>query len=200
MNRTIARLMTLTLMLGMAAGCSQSSTDQAAHDDHEEHDHFVPVHWPSDITDIATKIDVRKVALSADGVSSEKRRKVLKKELVDIVGWAPEIAADSYLKESEWVPIYEESLRLSQRLNRMGLVLDDETAGELQRFSELIRKSAALEANNRPNRLSEEQESSDGAETTVDDGPSADDAPAGEESGSVEGDDATGKGDEDTRS
>lgn len=194
MNRTFARLMTLTLMLGMTAGCSQRSTDQAGHDDHEEHDHFVPVHWPSDITDIATKIDVRKVALIADGVSSEKRRKVLKKELIDIVGWAPEIAADSYLKEPEWVPVYEESLRLSQRLNRMGLVLDDEMAGELQRFSELIRKSAALEANNRPQRVSEEQESSDGAETTDDD------APTGQESGSVEGDDATGKGNEDTRS
>jgi hypothetical protein len=176
MNRTFARLMTLTLtlMLGMAAGCSQSSTDQAGHDDHEDRDHFVPVHWPSDITDIATKIDVRKVALNADGVSSEKRRKVLKKELIDIVGWAPEIAADSYLKESEWVPVYEESLRLSQRLNSMGLVLNDEMAGELQRFSELIRKSAALEANNRPNKLSDEA--------------------------TGKGDEATGKGDGDTRS
>lgn len=193
MNRTIARLMTLMLMLGLAAGCSQSSTDQAGHDDHEEHDHFVPVHWPSDITDIATKIDVRKVALSADGVSSEKRRQTLRKELIDIVGWAPEIAADSYLKESEWVPIYEESLRLSQRLNRMGLVLEDETAGELQRFSELIRKSAALEANNRPNRLREEQLSSESADSA------AEDAPTGEETSRGEGDDATGKGGEDTK-
>ena len=168
MNRTNAWL--LMLMLGLVAGCNQTSEDEAGHDHDHAHDHFVPVHWPSDIADIATKIEIRKIALGADGVSSEKRRRVLKKELIDVVGWAPEIAADSYLKESEWVPIYNESLKLSQRLNRIGLVLDEGAVAEVERFSKLIRESAIIEAANRPAKIGEANEVSEDAEAASDEG------------------------------
>ncbi len=91
------RVILATLLLGFTTGCF--SSDSAKTSLFEE-DHVNPLHWPSGLSDIATKIRAR--------ISTEVQPTNPKtaKEIEDLVSWVGEIAADTDLSESDWVPLY----------------------------------------------------------------------------------------------
>ncbi|MEM8668390.1 MAG: hypothetical protein AAGG48_12810 [Planctomycetota bacterium] len=96
----------LVLALGCVltiVGCSSESDKASLFD----HDHTLPSHWPLNLSDTAAKIRQRLDQLDGDsGLAAP--------ELVDLVSWTPEFAADTSMPEAEWQSIYEmsESLRL----------------------------------------------------------------------------------------
>ncbi len=63
-------------------------------------------------------------------------------EIFEIVSWVPEIAADTDLSESDWVPIYDASEALIARLGDPGEELTTENRGEVEVFCQLIETTA----------------------------------------------------------
>lgn len=92
----------------MMIGCSKVDRSSSGHaddanDDHQHH--FVPPHKPSDFADLVAdlafrfgntasgpELNVSKNVASADSLS----------ELADIIGWIPELAADSELRRPQF--------------------------------------------------------------------------------------------------
>ncbi|MCR9291696.1 MAG: hypothetical protein NXI32_03185 [bacterium] len=90
-------------------GCGQEQ--ESLHDA----DHYVPPHWPANLMDAAHKMDQRYQGLLDGELDSEDLERN-RSELRDLIAWAPEIAADTDLTESQWLPIYELSEKLRKRL------------------------------------------------------------------------------------
>ncbi len=84
-----------------AAGCGESK--ESLH----EMDHVTPAHWPSDLTDAAHKLQERLARLKTS--SAEADAAMALKELKDLVGWVPEVAADTDLPEKDWDKLYTSS-------------------------------------------------------------------------------------------
>ena len=113
--RILASFATLLLL-----GCSADATPKTSH---FEHDHIVAPHWPNDLADAATKIRER-LAWLQDGPTpalhdhehhhdhghddhhDHGHELNPTAEIVEIVSWIPEIAADTNLCEADWLPIY----------------------------------------------------------------------------------------------
>lgn len=130
---TIASQIRMTVPLAcsiMLAGCATEKESLY------EHDHHEPEHWPHSISEAADFIESR-VANFASGNVEEKQLSLLHDELADLVGWAPEIAADTDLSEADWLPIYELSEAMRRQLNAG----DDpvEIESEFGRLIELLR-------------------------------------------------------------
>jgi len=117
-------------------------------DGRETAEHFVPAHWPADLLDASTKLAQRASELSSpsneatartptDGLVTD-RTPMVERELRDIVGWVPEIAADTPLTEAQWMVVYEASESLSKRLRKIRRPLDDETLGAIDDYRRLL--------------------------------------------------------------
>ncbi len=143
-KRGLTPFLTVLLVCGLvlSGGCSGTAGDAPVAE------HFVPEHWPADLVDAADKLRDRAAALSETGlddVAIEKRSPtIVLSELRDIVGWVPEIAADTDLTEEQWIPIHVASESLSRRLRQGGAKLDPATLAELDRYCELLRERANL--------------------------------------------------------
>lgn len=99
----------VTLCLSMAmilavVGCGEEQ--ESLH----EHDHFVPAHWPTDLQRASQLILERVPRATADATA--------RKELLDLMSWVPEIAADTPLGEPEWNPIFAQCEQYRKRLLR----------------------------------------------------------------------------------
>jgi hypothetical protein len=129
--KRIESCLTLTcyLMLGIAiAGCQNSKQSL-----YEEIDHETPAHWPSDMADAASKIHSRLELLASQPDDS-----VARSELVDLVSWCAEVAADTDVSEQQWMPIYEYCEAIRKRV-QAGVAIDS-------LFSELQQLCTTLEA------------------------------------------------------
>ena len=137
--------LSLTLVLVscvLILGCSRE-TPESLH----ETDHFVAAHWPTSLADAASKMETRVVSLQTG------RDEKTYAELCDIVGWIPEIAADSELSEADWIPINEASLAISNRLRNEAKQAITNLAADLQAFQDLIvRESDKLARTDRERR------------------------------------------------
>lgn len=131
------RFLYITLLAVTVAGCGNHSVD----DDHEKVEHFVPIHWPSDLLDASSKIEQRTSQLSGKSTTDAL---TIENQLRDIVGWVPEIAADTDLTEEQWNPVYFASEKLSKRLAKMPRPLDDATLGEIDEYRKLLAETAKL--------------------------------------------------------
>lgn len=99
------------LLLLPVAGCETGEgSDKRSHHDV---DHTTPDHWPDGLADLAVKITRRVETLRVRSEGDETAGR----ELSDLVSWSPEVAADSDLTESEWIPIHQESEALARQLN-----------------------------------------------------------------------------------
>ena len=74
-----------------------------------EHDHEVPPHWPINMFYAAELIKERVDRLGQDQTVASSESQSMKEELLDLVEWSPEIAADTDLSEEDWIPIYTAS-------------------------------------------------------------------------------------------
>ncbi len=109
------------------SGCSSDPEKTSLFD----HSHETPDHWPRSLGDTSAKIRQRLDKLDAEDSTTAD-------ELVDLVSWTPEFAADTSMSEQQWEEIYEasESLRLQLEGNKG--VWDNENRQKAQRLCVLI--------------------------------------------------------------
>lgn len=138
---TFARqLVSLVIISVVLTGCFGGPET----DHHEPVEHFVPDHWPADLLDAAAKIAERASVLAGqstesrtDGSGSD-RRPMIEQELRDVVGWVPEIAADTPLTEAQWMVVHEASEATSDRLKTIRRPMDEETLRALDEYRRLL--------------------------------------------------------------
>ena len=92
---------TLLVTASVLSGCTEGR--ESLH----ELDHVTPAHWPSSLGDAAEKLSVRTRTLAQPATSEPQEE--IQRELVEIVGWIPEIAGDTDMVESDWVKIHQAS-------------------------------------------------------------------------------------------
>ena len=109
------------------SGCSSDPEQTTLFD----HSHETPDHWPHSLGDMSVQIRERLEKLDADDESAAA-------ELVDLVSWTPEFAADTSMAEQEWDPIYEASESLRLRLEDSEGVWDSENRQKAQSLCVLI--------------------------------------------------------------
>lgn len=85
------------------SGCG--SSEEHAEDEHLEH--FVPAHKPADFAALVEQLEKRIAQQSPSSVASEgapaaDQSATARQELIDIIGWIPELAADSELRKQEF--------------------------------------------------------------------------------------------------
>lgn len=97
---TVMMLSAMTV-LGVCTGCVAEK--ESLHD----HEHEEPPHWPSSLGEAAEFIETRVNLLSDDSGGDAEELQRANEELIDLVAWAPEIAADTDLSEEKWLPIYD---------------------------------------------------------------------------------------------
>ncbi len=123
----------IVILLLILVGCGEEQ--QSLH----ELDHIVPPHWPSSLQHASELIEARTQVAEQDAAA--------RKELVDILSWVPEIAADTELGEQAWLSIFERCERLK------GDVLESysETVQvEMSELAKLLESTHRTLANLRP--------------------------------------------------
>lgn len=86
------------------SGCG-SSAESHADEHHDEHlEHFVPSHKPKTFTDLVDQLALRAPKLNEAGQPNnrDKARATALQEFSDIIGWIPELAADSELMRADF--------------------------------------------------------------------------------------------------
>lgn len=99
------------LMLHVVTGCLGSV------DDHAEEPHVRPAHHPGSFRAAVAEIDRRTAEDRPDG-SADTAAGGTVRELADIVGWLPELAAGTGLGRQEWDRVHAVSRRLGGLLER----------------------------------------------------------------------------------
>jgi hypothetical protein len=88
------------LLLITSTGCNSAASGEPAAELHEEH--YVPPHKPANFSEAVQAIDRRSDYLSDHAGHSHGDEAEKLAELADIIGWIPELAADSDLSEPDW--------------------------------------------------------------------------------------------------
>ena len=130
------RTLALILLAALLAGCGEGENQKTSH---FEHDHEMPDHWPSDLADSALKIRDRLLMYQR----FPDLRPEMTSQIIDIVSWVPEIAADTDLTEEDWIPIDQQVQSLSQRLAQQEN-MDNDNQQLANQLCDLIEQSAAL--------------------------------------------------------
>ena len=81
-----------------------------SHEDHHEDEHlehFLPAHKPADFAALVEQLEKRIAQQSPSSVSGEEaptadQSATARQELIDIIGWIPELAADSELRKQDF--------------------------------------------------------------------------------------------------
>jgi len=133
----MCKFLFITLLAITAVGCGS----QPADGEYEKVEHFVPAHWPSDLLDASLKITERALQLSGQSTTDTP---TIENQLRDIVGWVPEIAADTDLTEAQWNPVYAASETLSKRLAKMPRPLDDAMLVAIDQYCQMLTATAEL--------------------------------------------------------
>ena len=116
-------------------GCGESK--KSLH----EIDHTTPAHWPADLQDAAEKIRERLQAVQGEGSGSDSSLAL--KELSDLVGWIPEVAADTDLVEAQWNKLYEAS-EVARKQLTSAKQISPELASQIETLCTLLVESAKL--------------------------------------------------------
>jgi len=95
--RIITTLCLCGLFFSLQAGCTQTA-ESATEDQHLEH--HIPEHKPKSYTATVRELDTRMRWLLNHSQSEGSQKK--QQELVEIIDWIPELAADSELKHRDW--------------------------------------------------------------------------------------------------
>lgn len=111
----LMKLLTPLLLIVGSLGCERSEM-QSRHSLHE-HDHLIPPHWPEGLGDAVIQMRSRMALLQSRNTALAEREIALS-ELRDLVDWLPEIAAETDLSETEWLPVYHASEHLSAGLGQ----------------------------------------------------------------------------------
>ena len=97
--RTLAPLVISAFLLPYLIGCGSSET---ANGEDQHLEHFVPAHKPANFSEAVEEIPHRCEHLTSHAGRGHNDESAKFQELLNIVNWLPELAADSDLNESEW--------------------------------------------------------------------------------------------------
>ena len=93
-----------TLLAFLAVGLAGCGSSEDAHED-EHLEHFVPAHKPNNFSELVEQLALRAPQLTGPsqptGGTGESQPAAVR-EFSDIIGWIPELAADSELKRAEF--------------------------------------------------------------------------------------------------
>lgn len=117
------------LLIAMSVGCG---TAEAPKTSHFEHDHIVSSHWPEDLADLSSKLRSR---VAKNNASPDEQ---LRHEIEDLVGWVGEVAADTNLSETDWIPLHESSQAVLASLEATDDPLSNENLREIESLCQLI--------------------------------------------------------------
>lgn len=118
----------IALVCLVAAGCVAESGEKTS-----SHEHHVPEHWPTSLWDLSQKIRSRLAEMKA--APQDER---VRSELIDLIGWSAEIAADTNIGEQKWIPIYELSEGIRKWSDRDPSQWDTERRDQAIRLCQLI--------------------------------------------------------------
>jgi predicted transcriptional regulator YheO len=128
------------LVLASFMGCSTNSEPKMSL---FEHDHEVAAHWPSDLSDVAVKLRER--------LSSEDANEQIMLEIEELVSWTAEVAADTNLSESDWLPLYHATESLTANMRSSKGTLTDENRKQLELLCQLVDDTAGKIPEQLPN-------------------------------------------------
>lgn len=97
-----------------------------------ELEHVVPAHWPTGLADAADKIEQRVAAIEQPANATQARA-----ELLEIIEWLPEVAADTPIREASWVPIHEACAKIESLLKDSTEI--GNARGEIQSLCDKLR-------------------------------------------------------------
>lgn len=128
-------LLTAVLCCIISFGCGSADEARDAHhddhhgqehDDHEQLEHFVPAHKPKDFEQLVEQLAVRFSQLSSASATnaSDKSATTALQELADIIGWIPELAADSELRRSDFESAVAAANKLANVFNETAASAD----------------------------------------------------------------------------
>jgi len=121
----------------LALGCLGCGAEQESL---HEHDHETPPHWPTSMFNAAELIKERVERLNTGESVAGSEAEDTQEELLDLVEWSPEIAADTDLSEEEWIPIYNASEGI--RKNMMSATrFDSALASDLEELILLLQNA-----------------------------------------------------------
>lgn len=127
-------------------GLSAESQPLSVRDTYEEHDHDTPAHFPESfpaaVDDLARRHDELTSALVAQvgKIEPESFR-----ELRDIAGWLPRLAADSDLSETEWLPVNSAATRIQAAYEALSPIVEQRSKFDPQPLlSKVVRELPTL--------------------------------------------------------
>lgn len=141
------------LLLSGLSGCG--TTENAdAHDVDHHLEHFVPQHKPANFAQAVEEIEHRSEHLSEHAGHGHSDETDEFQELLDVVDWIPELAADSDLNEADWNTARSaaETVRQSLESRRSGdgilnlKDLDSAIADQVQTLENLCHAAGKPEA------------------------------------------------------
>ena len=134
-------LLTLSAMtlLAFACGCNQSGNADDHEDDHHA-EHFVPPHKPANYAQAVEEIEHRAAHLTSHAGHGHDDEAEEFHELVDIVEWLPELAADSDLNEADWGSARAAGQSIASELNSR---MKEDGSLTLDKLDESIQSSVA---------------------------------------------------------
>ena len=118
MIRVMVPLMAWAVLSLAVSGCG--SKDDHHEDHHDDHhlEHFVPAHKPADYGALVDELEKRiskqlPPTGSGEEVKDPAQSATARQELIDIIGWIPELAADSELRKKDFEAAVAAGTRLS---------------------------------------------------------------------------------------
>lgn len=118
----------ISLLLFVFCGCGH-------HEDDEDHhlEHLIPDHKPASFAEAVPELSTRGLAVLTGQAASEARQ-----QLLDIIDWLPELAADSDLGRKQWEQARDTGIELRR-------ILTNPTAETSQpQWNQLVDELAAL--------------------------------------------------------
>lgn len=115
------------LLLLACSGCNTHEQDG----DHQL-EHHIPAHKPASFAEAVSELRSRGLAMQGDQATDEENH-----ELLDIINWLPELAADSDLNRSQWEQVRDSVAELRT-------IATDFNDKSHPRWNELIRELDAL--------------------------------------------------------
>lgn len=132
-----ARAICACLICACLIGCGESKTSL------HELDHTTPAHWPVDLKDAAEKMRTRLLSLQEQKPDPAKSVGVELKELSDLIGWIPEVAADTDLTEQQWMKLFEAS-EVARKQAQNAKQVSPEFAQQIETLCSLLMEAQEL--------------------------------------------------------
>lgn len=127
----------IIVMLSTAVGCLADNPEESGHAEH-----VIPEHKPADFVSAVEQLGIRTVDSSTE--DTEQRQ-----QLTDIVGWLPELAAQTDLPKADWDRIQD----LSEKYQTLAIQQDtelliQEIQTDLDELKQLAEKAIELDTFN----------------------------------------------------